>query len=449
MSRMFGTDGVRGVMNEDLNCALAMDIGTAVATILKEDGDSSRFVIIGKDTRKSGDMLESALAAGLCSAGFSVGLVGVLPTPAIAYLIGKYGASAGIVISASHNPYQFNGIKIFGPKGFKLPDETEDRIQACIEKKEFALAKAEDIGTIRTIETAVDDYVASIVPTVSADLSGIKYIVDCANGASSTTAGKLFSQLGGDYEIINASPDGININNKCGSTNLAGLAEKVKEKGCDLGIAFDGDADRCLAIDENGNEINGDQLIGVFAKHLKDQGKLSGNAAVVTVMSNIGFANYCQEKDIEMVRTKVGDRYVLEKMLEKGYVIGGEQSGHIILLDRETTGDGEMAAALLLETLSQDGRKASEIFSEVIMYPQTLINVTADKAQKEAYTNDEGIKAFIAEKERSMGEGNGRVLVRLSGTEPLIRVMVEGKDQGEIEILAGEIAEEIRRMFCQ
>ncbi|MGI5888683.1 MAG: phosphoglucosamine mutase [Oscillospiraceae bacterium] len=448
MPDLFGTDGVRGVANTELTCTMAMEIGAAAATALIEEKEGRGFVIIGRDTRASGQMLESAITAGLCSAGMDVGLLDVIPTPAVAYLVRKYDADAGVVISASHNPYEFNGIKIFGKDGFKLPDSVEDEIEKVLSDKSFRKAEGASIGRVRRIETAVDDYIEEIASHVDTGGLGIKYAVDCANGASSATAPELFSRLGGEPVFINSSPDGSNINAGCGSTHLEALRKAVLDNGCDIGFAFDGDADRCLAVDENGSEINGDMLIGAFAGYLKKSGKLSGNTAVVTVMSNLGFEEYCRDRDIEFVRTKVGDRYVLEEMLDKGYAIGGEQSGHIILLDRETTGDGEAAAALILEMMTKSGEKASELFSGMTIYPQVLVNVRASREEKDAFSRDEDIKAFIADREAALGKGAGRILVRVSGTEPLIRVMAEGRDMDAIRSAADEIAAEIEKRFC-
>ena len=438
MGKLFGTDGVRGVAGKDLTCELALQIGRATAAELTSlDGHRPR-ILIGKDTRVSGDMLECTLAAGLCSVGADVDLLGVIPTPGVAYLVRKYGADAGIVISASHNPMEFNGIKIFKGDGYKLPDEVENRIEAHIFKncEDIKICDGAEIGRVHRLDTAVDDYVDALEQHIDADLSGLNVLFDCANGASARVAQKLFPRLGCQCSFIGTLDDGVSVNDGCGSTHLDRLEKKVVEGGFDCGIAFDGDADRCLACDEKGAEIDGDKIIALVAKDMKDRGRLDGNTAVVTVMSNLGFMKYMQSIGIDTARTAVGDRYVLEEMRARGYAIGGEQSGHVIFLHHSTTGDGELTAGKLLKLLArkhrEEGTKMSELNAVYTKFPQVLINLTADKEQKQAYKEDEYIAGFIESQQQNL-MGMGRVLVRVSGTEPKIRVMVEGEDMEAIQ----------------
>jgi len=444
MGRLFGTDGVRGVANTELTCELAFSIGRAAAfVLLKESGNSPR-VLIGKDTRASGDMLETALAAGLCSVGANVELLGVVPTPAVAYLVGKYQADAGIMVSASHNPCEYNGIKIFNGQGYKLSDALEEEIEAIIldNAEQLPSPTHGDVGRVITRETAAADYVDHLLTTVAGDLKGMKIAVDCANGSASTTARRLFEALNADCVILNDTPDGVNINNKCGSTHLDALAAAVKEYGCECGVAFDGDADRCLAVDGNGNEIDGDQMIAAVAIDLKEKGKLPGDTAVVTVMSNLGFIRCCESHGIEPTITKVGDRYVLEKMLEEGFVIGGEQSGHIILSDYATTGDGQLSAIQLLRLCKEKGQTLAQVCNVMTKFPQTLVNLRVTPEKKAAYLADKELAARIQAVHESLGR-SGRVLVRVSGTEPLIRVMVEGESQEQIEATVKVLVDDI------
>lgn len=444
MGRLFGTDGVRGVAGKDLTPELAMQIGRAAAAVLAGKTQHRPRFIIGKDTRISGDMLENALAAGLCSVGADVELLGVIPTPAVAYLVRKYAADAGVVISASHNPVEFNGIKLFGGEGYKLPDEVEDEIEHHVFNNgaELTLATGTAIGTVRRVDCALDDYVDYLAKAIDADLSGLNIAVDCANGASSAPASRLFPRLGATCHFIGNEPDGGNINENCGSTHLDKLAAYVVKNGLDCGVAFDGDADRCLAVDENGKEIDGDKIIAILATDLKRAGKLKEDTAVVTVMSNLGFIEYMRQNGMKTAITAVGDRYVLEEMRDKGYVIGGEQSGHIILLQHSTTGDGELTAGMLLRTLAQKKCKMSELNALYTRYPQVTVNVTATNEEKARYKEDEYIAGFVESQQQSL-MGLGRVLVRASGTEPLIRVMVEGKDEEAIAASAERIAVKI------
>ncbi len=441
MGRLFGTDGARGIANSELTCELAMQIGRAAAMVLS-DGERKRpKVLIGMDTRISSEMLQSAISSGLCSVGADVLVLGVLPTPAIAFLVKKYGYDAGIMISASHNPCEYNGIKIFKSDGYKLPDEIEEKIEEIILDGTIVpeVKIGGDVGRIRFADMPRFDYIEHLLETVDEDFSGMKIALDCANGSASLTAPELFTNLGADFEVLSAVPNGININRECGSTHLSQLQKFVRENNCVAGFAFDGDADRLLAVDENGDVVDGDKIVAISAKAFKEQGMLKNDTAVVTVMSNVGFHNYCNENGINVEVTAVGDRYVLERMLEKGYSIGGEQSGHIIFLDYASTGDGQLTAIQLLQIIKRSGKKLSQLACEIEIYPQITVNVRVSKIGKVRYGNDEEIKKAIQRAETELGD-NGRVLVRVSGTEPLIRVMVEGKDETQIKRLADEIS---------
>lgn len=445
MARLFGTDGVRGVANSELTCELALNIGRAAAYLLTREGHHKARILIGKDTRMSSDMLENALAAGICSVGADAVLLGVVPTPAVAYLTRKYGADAGIVISASHNPMEFNGIKIFNKEGFKLADSMEDEIEALIADiaNSVPYKTHSEIGVVPRADSAVDDYVDYIISCMDGDLSGLRVAFDCANGAAVEPAQKLFTRLGAECFFTAIEPDGSNVNRGVGSTHLENIKKLTTENGCHIGIAFDGDADRCLAVDENGNDIDGDKIIAIFAKYLKEQGKLAKNTAVVTVMTNMGFMEYCKSFGVKAVRTAVGDRYVLEEMRKEGYSIGGEQSGHIIMLEHSTTGDGELTAALLLQTLKNAGCKASELAGELKRYPQVLVNVRTTAEGKAKFKEDEELAGFIESQQQDLFD-EGRVLVRLSGTEPLIRIMVEGKSEERINEVAELIEKKVK-----
>ncbi len=445
MGRLFGTDGARGIANKELTCELAMAIGRAAATVLIEAAGKRPTVVIGKDTRASSDMLEAALAAGLCSVGADVLLLGVVPTPAVAFLVGKYQAAAGIMISASHNPCEYNGIKLFDANGYKLPDTLEAEIEAIVLDGKHApvLPEGGAVGRILPQRPAVDDYVSHLLQTAPVELRGMRIAVDCANGSASVTARKLFSALGADCVFINDQPDGTNINENCGSTHMEGLTELVKKLHFQAGVAFDGDADRCLAVDEKGNLLDGDRIIAALAYHFKEQGHLPGDTAVVTVMSNLGFFRFCEEKNIHTVSTKVGDRYVLEEMRREGYGLGGEQSGHIILSQYATTGDGQLSAIQLLCMARQRGWKMSRVGALMERYPQVMVNVRANAAQKQHFNTSKPLQKRIVEANEALGR-DGRVLVRVSGTEPLVRVMVEGKDFDQINELALQLAKEIK-----
>lgn len=446
MGRLFGTDGVRGVANKDLTNELAMQIGSAAATVLLKEAKSKKpTVIIGKDTRASGDMLEAALTAGLCSVGCNVLSVGVVPTPAIAYLVGEYECEAGIMISASHNPCEYNGIKIFQKTGYKLDDSIEDEIESIIldSSKSPDLKIGGEVGNRLYSKTAVKDYINHVVSTAATRFDGLKIALDCANGSASVCAKEIFTALGAKCYMLSDTPDGTNINDGCGSTHPEELMRFVKDAGLDLGLAFDGDADRMLAVDENGELVDGDKVIAICAKNMKDEGRLAKNTAVVTVMSNMGFFKFCEDNGIKCAKTAVGDRYVLEKMLKDGYNIGGEQSGHVIFLDYATTGDGELSGVQLVQTVVKSGKKLSALAKIMSVYPQVLINVKVSAEGKQKYNNDEYIIAATQKAEMEL-MGDGRVLVRVSGTEPLVRVMLEGKDIEHITRLGNEIAQVVK-----
>lgn len=449
MGRLFGTDGARGVANVELTAELAMNIGRAAAMVLVNDEVKHPTILIGKDTRLSGDMLEGALIAGLCSVGANVKLLGVVPTPAVAYLVKKYNADAGVMISASHNPFEFNGIKIFSSEGYKLPDDLENRIEEIVldHAVPYATAKDGEIGTVATLESAVDDYIDHVAAAVGEDLSGMEVALDCSNGSSSRTAEKLFTKLGVKVHMLFDEPDGININKDCGSTHTNKLQEYVRKNKLSAGLAFDGDADRCLAVDENGNLVDGDFLIAICANDMKKNGRLKKNAAVGTVMTNMGFSKFCEANDIDFISTKVGDRYVLESMLQNGYNIGGEQSGHIIFLDHSTTGDGELSGAMVLSIMKRTGEKLSDLAKVMERYPQVLINVKVSNEGKLAFYTDKEVKAEINRVTEILGD-TGRILVRVSGTEPLVRVMLEGENLEQIQSLAEEAAQVVRERLA-
>ena len=429
MGRLFGTDGARGVANTELTCETAMSIGRAAAMVLIEVEHRRPRVLIGKDTRVSSDMLEAALVAGLCSVGADVQLLGVVPTPAVAYLVGKYQADAGIMISASHNPCEYNGIKIFNGEGYKLSDNLEEEIEAIVldGAQTPPTPTGGGIGRVSRCDHAVDDYVRHLLDVTDVDLRGMRLAVDCANGSASATARRLFSALGADCVFLNDQPDGVNINENCGSTHIEQLADFVKKLKYYGGVAFDGDADRCLAVDEQGNLIDGDKIIAALAMDMKEKGELDGNAAVVTVMSNLGFFRFCEQNGITPVSTKVGDRYVLEEMVNSGYAIGGEQ----------------MSAVKLLAMAREKGVKLSRIGGMMERYPQVIINVKADAAQKAKYAADKALAEEISKANASLGR-DGRVLVRVSGTEPLLRIMVEGREFDAINDLAVQLGETIK-----
>lgn len=445
MGRLFGTDGARGIAGTELTCEIAMKIGRAAATVLTKHAHKRPRIIIGKDTRISSDMLEAALVSGICSVGADAELLGVIPTPAVAYLVSKYEADAGVMISASHNPAEYNGIKLFNKNGYKLSDEIENEIEELIldRHEDIEIVSGERLGRVKRLDNSVRDYVKHIMGSIGGNLEGVKVAVDCANGSASATAQTLFKGLNANALIINDEPDGLNINDGCGSTHIEYLSEFMKKHKCSVGVAFDGDADRCLALDENGNLIDGDKMIAIFAKYLKDNGRLKDDTAVVTIMSNLGFFHFAKNNGINALKTNVGDRYVLEKMIEGGYKIGGEQSGHIIFSDYASTGDGQLSAVQLINILNKSGMKASALAGIMERYPQVLINVTVGAQGKQRLDSDETIGNLIAEGEKRLGD-DGRILVRSSGTENLIRVMVEGKVFDVINEIAVELGETIK-----
>ncbi len=450
MGRLFGTDGVRGIANESLTPELALQIGRAAAMVLiKESKSAKPTVLIGKDTRASGDMLEAALTAGFTSVGCNVLSVGVVPTPAVAYLVCKYGCEAGVMISASHNPCEYNGIKIFQKTGYKLDDAIEEEIESIIldNTQEIPVLLGGEVGNRLYCKTAVSDYVKHVVSTASVRFDGLSIALDCANGSASVCAKEIFTALGARCIMLSDTPDGVNINDNCGSTHPEELMRFVKDAGLDLGLAFDGDADRMLAVDENGELVDGDKVIAICSKRMKEEGTLKKNTAVVTVMSNMGFFKFCKENGIECAKTAVGDRYVLERMLKDGYNIGGEQSGHVIFLDFASTGDGELSGVQLVETVVKSGKKLSELADIMRVYPQVLINVKVTDEGKKKYNNDEYIISAVQQAEMELS-GEGRVLVRVSGTEPLVRVMLEGADIEQITKLGNSIADVVRERLA-
>lgn len=448
MGRLFGTDGVRGVANKELTPELAFNLGKAGTHVLKKDNERP-VVVIGKDTRVSGDMLESALTAGILAVGGNVIRAGVIPTPAIAYLAKYYKADAGIVISASHNTFEYNGIKFFNGEGYKLDDDIEEEIEDIIISSIDVNSHitGELIGRcLDASEDAAELYAAHLLETVDFRLDGIKVALDCANGASYRIAPKVYEALGAEVIVTGNEPNGININDGCGSTHPEKLSVLVQKTGAHVGLAFDGDADRLIVVDEKGNVIDGDRVIAICARMLKEQGRLAENKATVTVMSNIGFHKAMEESGIDVDVTGVGDRYVLEQMLKSGCVIGGEQSGHIIFREYTTTGDGILSSLQFMEAVLASGRKISEMASEIQIFPQVLVNARVKNENKKKYSNDPQIAAAIEEIEKKM-EGNGRVLIRPSGTEPLVRVMIEGDDEVVLDQLARGLADLIEEKF--
>ena len=441
MGQLFGTDGFRGVAGRELTAELAFRTGQAATLVLTEDKRHKPLVIIGKDTRISSDMLEAALAAGITSMGGDVLSLGVAPTPAVAFETIRRGADAGVVISASHNSYEHNGIKLFDRSGFKLPDAVENSIEAHILSQEPLPQRSHgDIGRIRREKDPLSAYVAHLAAIADADLSHLHVVVDCANGASVSTAAALFAVLGVRADILHDRPDGININHLCGSTHLESLSATVRDGGYDIGLAFDGDADRLLAIDETGALIDGDHMLGACAMDEAARGYLPGNALVATVMSNLGLHKFCRDKKLALSCAGVGDRYVLEMMQQNGAQLGGEQSGHLIFLRHTSTGDGQLSAVKLLNVLARSGQKASALRQNIRLYPQMLKNITIPLDCKDRILQEARLVQEIAQTEAVL-EGDGRVLVRLSGTEPLVRVMIEGPDP----VLVSELVDRLVR----
>ena len=445
MARLFGTDGVRGIAGQELSCSLAYNLGRAGAAVLTKGAGRPR-ILIGRDTRISGHMLESALVAGICSVGGDAYRAGVIPTPGIAYLTRRYGCDAGVVISASHNPYEFNGIKFFNRDGFKLPDRVEDEIEALLEQPErMACCQGANVGMVHDMTTARKDYIEFLRSTVdpSMDLTGLKVVLDCANGAASVIAPELYDQLGANVMSIFDHPNGLNINDHCGSTHMDTLVRIVSALGAEIGLAFDGDADRLLAVDQTGRMIDGDQLMMILACQMKAEGRLRQDTLVATVMSNLGLHQAAQHAGISVETTQVGDRYVLETMLEKGYSLGGEQSGHIIFLDENTTGDGLLTSLHLLQAMAGRHMTLAQLAQVMTPLPQVLVNVPITPQRRDTWQGDSRVREKIQALEQAYGD-SGRVLVRPSGTEPLIRVMLEGADQDRIHADAEALAACIR-----
>lgn len=441
MGKYFGTDGVRGIANIELTPELAYKIGRAGAYVLNKQNQHNPTIIVGMDTRISGDMLEASLISGMCSVGAKVISLGVIPTPAVAYLVKKYNADAGVMISASHNPFQDNGIKFFNSDGFKLNDSIEQEIEDYIDNNydKIPYVEGKDLGYRQVKEEAIEDYVEFLKNTISTNFEGLNITIDCANGATYQVAPILFEQLKANTNVIFREPNGLNINDNCGSTHMESLCKEVLNNKSNIGIAFDGDGDRCLVVDENGSIVDGDEIMAICGNYLKEQGKLKDNTIVATVMSNLGLFIMGEKNNINILKTKVGDRYVLEEMLLKGLNFGGEQSGHIIYLDYNTTGDGLLTAIKILEVMKKTGKTLSELRSIIKVLPQVLINAKVNNKNKYSYLENEDIKNAIDNLEK-MFEGNGRVLIRPSGTEPLVRVMIEGNDQNVLETEAKKLA---------
>ena len=446
MRKYFGTDGIRRIANTELTPELVYKVAKAGAYVLSKHTDHTPTIFIGRDTRISGTLIESAMIAGFLSYGANVKTLGVMPTPAVAYLTRKFKADASVVISASHNTYEFNGVKYFSNKGMKIPDSLEEEIEQVMEsgKLEELTACNDKIGVSENREDLLEEYVFFFRKIFEDKLLDVldddfRVVIDTANGATSKVAPKVFKALGINYEVINNCPDGININKDCGSTHIENLAKYVVENHFNLGIAYDGDGDRCLCVDENGNILDGDIILAIVSNYLKNNNMLKKDTLVATVMSNLGLKKYCKENGIDFVQTSVGDRYVLESMLENGYNLGGEQSGHIIFLDYNPTGDGILTSLMLIEILLKSKKKASELASIVTIYPQVLVNAKVSGDKKYKYLEDEVIKAKIEEIEKEFAD-TGRVLIRPSGTEPLVRVMIEGENQDILDKTAHELA---------
>lgn len=448
MGRLFGTDGVRGIANEELTPQLAMQLGQAGAYVLSRENKHKPTIMVGCDTRISGDMLANALMAGACSVGANAVYVGIVPTPAVAYLTRKYKVDAGVVISASHNTVEFNGIKFFDGSGYKLPDSLEDEIEALIRNGlpgiKFPIGAG--VGKIKYRTDAREEYINHAIQAVRVDLSGMKIVVDCAEGAAFYTSVEALKELGAEVVAIHNNPDGTNINANCGSTHMGELQARVVYEKANLGLAFDGDADRLLAVDENGQIVDGDQIMAIVGLHMKNKGILNHDTIVATVMSNLGFFIMGEKQGIHIEQTKVGDRYVLERMREIGASLGGEQSGHVIFLDENTTGDGLLSALHLLQVVVETNKPLSELAKVMEVMPQALVNAKVPNHKKENYMDYPEIADAINALNAKFA-GEGRVLIRPSGTEPLVRVMIEGKDQKMIETEARKLAELIQNIM--
>lgn len=441
MGRLFGTDGVRGIANQELTVQMAFLLGQAGAYVLTKENKHKPTIVIGRDTRLSGEMLEAAMIAGICSVGADAMSMGIMPTPAVSYLTREYEADAGVVISASHNPVEFNGIKFFNRDGYKLSDAIEDEIEALVlaNNEGVELPVGTGIGRHIVREECIYDYIRFAKRQINTSFEGMKIVIDCANGASYVSAPRTLRELGAEVFIIHNEPDGTNINKQCGSTHMGDLQSYVKQVGADIGLAFDGDADRCLAVDENGKKVEGDEIMAICGLHMKEQGTLRKSTVVATVMSNLGLFIMGKNNGLAIKQTAVGDRYVLEEMLKNDYNLGGEQSGHIIFLDENTTGDGLLTALHLLEVMKMTGKKLSDLASCMDVLPQILVNAHVSNEKKNAYKEDAEILEAIRVLEDQYS-GEGRVLIRPSGTEPLVRVMIEGKDQEKLKVEATALA---------
>ena len=439
MRKYFGTDGIRRIANTELSPELVYRVAKAGAYVLSKHTNHTPTILIGRDTRISGTLIESAMVAGFLSYGANVKMLGVMPTPGVAYLTKKLKADASVVISASHNTYEFNGVKYFSNKGMKIPDDIEEEIEEIMDSDKLTdfTAVKDKIGVSEIRKNFEEDF-------ENYEKDNFVVALDTANGATSVVAEKVFTALGIKHYILNNTPNGININENCGSTHLDVLKKYVVENKCNLGIAYDGDGDRCLAVDENGEEIDGDKLIAIISNYLKEKGKLANNTIVATVMSNLGLKKYAENNGITIKQTKVGDRYVLEEMLKNGYNVGGEQSGHVILLDYNPTGDGILTSLMLIKVMLEKKKSASELCKIIKMYPQVLVNAKVSAEKKKDYENDEEIQKAIKELEEEFS-GNGRVLIRPSGTEPVIRVMLEGEDQAYLQTRAENLAKLIEK----
>lgn len=446
MGRLFGTDGVRGIANSELTIELAMKLGKAAAMVLSNNARRRPLFVIGMDTRISSEMLSASITAGLCSVGADVLLLGVVPTPAVAYLIGKYKADAGIMISASHNSAEFNGIKMFSGDGYKLPEALEDQIEEIIFNDIFSdvLITGADVGKVSYAKNSAKDYIEHLKSTIPTSLDGLNIAVDCANGSASVTAETLFSQLGANAKILYNEPDGININENCGSTHIEALSKYVVENNLDMGVAFDGDADRCLCVDEKGELIDGDQIMAICSNDMMERGKLAKNTVIGTILTNMGFIKYCEKNNVNFIATKVGDKFVLEEMLLEEYNFGGEQSGHVIFRDFATTGDGELTAIQLLSLVKRSGKKLSELAKIMKKYPQISINVPVKQEGKVQFYTNKTVKEAIEKAKEELSD-IGRIVVRPSGTEPKLRVMVECEDKKIMKKVAEEVSEIVKK----
>ena len=452
MRKYFGTDGIRRIANTELSPSLVYRVAKAGAYALSKQTDHIPTILIGRDTRISGTLIESAMTAGFLSFGANVISLGVIPTPGVAYLTKKLKADASVVISASHNTYEFNGVKYFSNKGMKIPDELEEEIEKMMDSDELekSLTAVNDkIGVAEVRTDLLDEYVYFFRKNFEEEFENFNsenfvVAIDTANGATSVVADKVFTALGIKHYIMNNTPNGVNINENCGSTHLDTLKKYVVENNCNLGIAYDGDGDRCLAVDENGEEVDGDKLLAIISNYMKEKGTLKNNTVVATVMSNLGLKKYAEKNDMNLIQTKVGDRYVLEEMLKNGYNLGGEQSGHIIFLDYNPTGDGILTSLMLIRVMLEKRKKASELAKIIQIYPQVLVNAKISNDKKESYKDDPEIQNEINNLEKEFS-GNGRVLIRPSGTEPLIRVMIEGENQSYIKQKAENLAKLIEQ----